>query len=158
MRSALKFVTQDWANLSAANQDKWSDLAHVDNITLLNAMVRYDQRLIRRNLGIWRTPDAAAGTTPTAVQTLAATAEPKTVVLTWTAPVTPGTYTTYIYRSKTTGFTVDVSNLVGIIDVAQLTFTDIDLTTGVPYYYRVRQGNYNGEFGALAAEVTATPL
>jgi hypothetical protein len=157
MRSAMKFVTQDWANLSAANQDTWADLASSDNITKLNAQVRYDQRLTRRNLGIWRTPDATAGTTPSAGTIGAPTAQPKTLVLTWTAGANAPEYTWYLYRDTTTGFTADISNLIAIVTAATLTYTDPNLTTGTPYYYLLKGGNYNGELGAASAEATGTP-
>jgi hypothetical protein len=157
MRAAMKFVTQDWKNLSAANQDTWADLAATDNITKLNAMVRYDQRLTRRNLGIWRTPDATAGTTPSAPTIGSPTAQPKTLVLAWTAGANAPEYTWYLYRSLNTGFTADVSNLIAIIAAGTLTYTDPNLTTGVPYYYLLKGGNYDGELGSASSEATGTP-
>jgi len=157
MRSSMKFITQDWANLSAGNQATWQDLADVDNITLLNAMVRYNQRLIRRNLGLWRTPDASAGTTPSAPTIDTVTAQPKTLVLDWTAGANAPEYNWYIYRSLTGTFTRDVSNLIAIVAAATLTYTDINLVTGTEYFYEVAGGNFNGEQGASSAENSGTP-
>jgi len=157
MRAAMKFVTQDWANLSAANQDKWADLAASDNITKLNAQVRYDQRLTRRNLGIWQTPDASAGTTPSAPTMTSITAQPKTLVLLWASGANTPSYNWYIYRSLTTGFTPDVSNLIAIVAAATLTYTDPNLTTGTEYFYVVKGGNTNGELGAGSTEDSGTP-
>lgn len=157
MRASMKFITQSWAGMSQADKDAWHEIAAVTNITDLNAMVGYNQALVRRNLGIQLTPAETPGTTPTAPQTPSATAQPKTVVVAWTQPVTPGDYATYIYGSSVTGFTPDISNLVAIVAHGVLSFTDIGLTTGVARYYRGRQSNTNGEFGALFTEVTATP-
>jgi hypothetical protein len=158
MRSSMKFMTQSWAAMSQVNKDSWNDLAAPDNITQLNAMVRYGQQNVRRNLGVVLNPTAAAGVTPTAPATPATVAQPKTLVLSWTQPVvTPGNYATYIYGSLTLGFTADVSNLIAVIEHGQLSYTWIGLATGVLHYWRVRQSNTDGELGALTAEQSGTP-
>ncbi len=157
MRAGLKFTTQDWANLTAALKEAWAQLAAPDNITLLNAAVRYNQRELRRNLGIWRTPDATPGTAADAPTITSVTPQPKSLVLDWTAGANAPQYTWYLHRSTTSGFTADVSNLVAIITAATTDYTDTNLTTGTTYYYRLRGGNYNGELGALSAEGSGTP-
>lgn len=158
MRACFKYITQAWASLTSADQEKWSDLAAVDNITKLNAMVRDGQALARRNVGFRKTPDAAAGTTPDQPTGGAAAAQPKTLVLSWTRPVAnQGDYVTMIFRSKTTGFTHDISNLVGVIDVTKTTYTDINLLTGTEYYYVVCEVNSDGEIGTASAEFNGTP-
>lgn len=158
MRSGMKYITQTWAARPAADKAAWDTLAAVDNITQLNAMVRSGQSLIRRNLGILFRPDSTPGTTPTITASLATSAQPKTLVLTWAQPVTtPGTYATYIYGSSTTGFTSDVSNLIAIVEHSVLTYTWIGLTTGVAKFWLVRQSTLGGVMGTISAQGTGTP-
>lgn len=158
VRTVFGFVAQDWANLSSAEQATWTDLAAVDNITELNAMIRAAGRSARRNLGWKKTSDAAAGTTPDQPTGGTATAQAKTLVLDWVDPVgqVPD-YTWLIYRSKTTGFTPDISNLVGCVATGVNTFTDINLLTGTEYFYVVVGMNVDGEQGTPSAEFSGTP-
>jgi len=158
MRSILTFITQDYTNLSAADLSDWYDLAQADNLTRLNAQVRDAGQLGRRNLG-WRenTTDAppAAVDTPTGG---AAAAQPRTLVLSWVDPVAnPPDYCWQIFRSILTGFTPDISNQVAIVKFGTNVHTDIGLTTGVPYYYRMRGLSTSGFLGDLHAEFTGTP-
>ncbi len=158
MRSVFKYVTQAWAGLSAALKTEWEGEAAADNITGLNAQVRTDQGLARRNIGWVKGPAESAGTTPDAPTALTGVAQPKTIVWSWTRPgVNQGDYTTAFYMFTTTGFTADISNLVAVVDVATVTVTIFGLITGTAYFARCREMNTDGEFGALATEATQTP-
>lgn len=159
MRASMKFITQDWTNLSVSEKASWDDLAAVDNITQLNAMVRYDQERVRRNLGLVRFIGAPPFANPNAPINLATTQQPKTLVLDWDDPAAnPGNYTAMIYGSATMGFVADISNLIAIVPVAIETYTWIGLKTGVQMFWRVRQANAAGELGALSVEDSGTPL
>jgi len=158
IRSVFKWISQDYANLSAADISDWTSLAAGDNITPLNAQIRDGVDRARRNLG-WRenTTDTAS-TAPNAPTSATATAQPKTLVLDWTDPATnEADYCIAIYRSTVTGFTPDISNLVGIVAVGVETYTDIGLTAGTEYFYRARGINTDGVLGALIAEFSGTP-
>lgn len=157
MRASMRFITQDFTNLTAAQKSAWDALAAVDNITQLNAQVRDAQRLNRRNLGVRRGPAETAGTTPDAGTIDTITAQPKSLVLDWTSGVAAPEYDWMIFRSITTGFTPDVSNLIRIVVAADLTFTDIGLTTGTEQFYVIRGTNFDGELGALSTENSGTP-
>lgn len=158
MRSVFKYVTQAWAALSASLKTEWEAEAAADNITGLNAQVRTNQGLARRNIGWVQGPSESAGTTPDAITSLAGVAQPKTIVWSWTRPaVNKGDYTTAFYQSKSTGFTPDISNLIAVVAVATVTVTAIGLTTGTAYFADCREMNTDGEFGALAGEATQTP-
>lgn len=157
MRSSMRFVTQAFAGLTQGQKDAWDTLAAVDNITQLNAQVRDSQRLTRRNLGVRRGPAESAGTTPDAPTIDTVTAQPKTLVLDWTAGAAAPEYCWMIHKSLTGIFTPDVSNMIRIVAAAQLTFTDIDLTTGVEVFYEMRGVNFDGEIGANSAENSGTP-
>lgn len=157
MRSSMRFITQDFTNLTAGQKSAWDTLAAVDNITQLNAQVRDAQRLNRRNLGVRRGPAETAGTTPDAGTINTVTAQPKTLVLAWTAGVNPPEYDWMIFRSITTAFSPDVSNLIRIVAAATLTFTDTNLTTGTEQFYVIRGTNFDGELGAISVENSGTP-
>lgn len=158
VRSVFGFIAQDFANLSDADVSDWSDLAAGDNITSLNAQIRDAVDRARRNLG-WRenTTDPSGSTVddPTGG---AATAQPKTLVLSWTDPVAnQPDYCYAIYRSTTSGFTPDISNLIAVVPVSQTTYTDPGLTAGDTYYYVVRGLSTAGDLGDLSTEFSGTP-
>ena len=158
MRSMLKFVTQNYASLSATIKGHWATAAKSSNITALNEQVRKCQVNARINKGAIQDPTAVAGTTPNAPASLAITAQPKSLVVTWTHPASnPGNYTAMVWMSKTTGFTPDVSTLVAVVTQATLTIQIPDLVTGTPYYFRVAETNTDGTIGALVAQQTGTP-
>lgn len=158
IRSVFKYITQDWANLSAADIQDWDGAAAADNITGLDAQVRDAITRARRNLG-WREnlTDTPLGTIdpPTSPTT---TAQPKTLVLDWTRPISnQGDYTAAIYMSTSMGFTADISNLIGVITVTSLTLTVPNLITGTTYYWRVRETDTAGGLGTLSAEDSGVP-
>jgi hypothetical protein len=158
MRQVMKWTTQDYKNLSTAQKETWADLAAVDNITLLNAQVRNNQKRARLNQGWMQTADATPGTTPDAPTSPTTAEAAKTLILSWTRPVTnQGDYTAAIYMDTTTGFTPDISNLVGIVVVTSETITIPNLTTGTEYFWVVRETNVDGEFGADSTESSGTP-
>lgn len=156
MRSGMKFISQNWSSLTTTQQSAWANLASTDNITTLNASVRSNQTRTRQNEGVQRTPTESAGTTPDA-PTVTATAGPKTVNLAITAGVNAPEYTWYVYRSTTSGFSSDVSNLIAILDQSKTAYADPKLTTGTTYYYLVLGGNFDGTLGTASAEASATP-
>jgi hypothetical protein len=153
----MRFLTQSYAGLSDSAKSAWAVLAEVGNVTPLNADVRYNQPRIRENLGVFSDPTNTPGTEPGAPTGVTATAATKSAILDWTTSVTGTPYGTLVHRSLTTGFTPNVSNLIRIVPVAEETYTDIGLTTGVAYFYRLRHTDDAGQLGTAAAEVTATP-
>lgn len=157
MRSSMRFVTQDFTNLTAGQKAAWDTLAAVDNITQLNAQVRDAQVLTRINKGVRRGPAESAGTTPDAAITLDAAAQPKSLVLSWVAGVAAPEYAWMLFRSATGVFAEDVSNLIRILPAATLAFTDFGLITGVELFYSLIGVNFDGELGAPSAEFSGTP-
>ena len=153
VRSVFGFLTKDFTNLSAGDISDWEDLAAAENLTALNAQIRDGVDRGRRNLG-WRenTTDVDPAQVD-AAQTMTLTAQPKTIIVSWTdAAANKPDYCWAIYRSLTTGFTPDISNLVGIVKYGLLSFTDKGLTTGVEYFYRLRGLSTSGFLGSLIAE------
>lgn len=159
IRAVFAYMAVHWAALSDAIKADWVAEGVRDNITGLDAMIRYNVGLARRNLGWWEEPSPTPATTPNAPTSPTATAQPKTLVLSWTRPaMNLGNYTAAVYASKTMGFTPDISNLVGLVAVATTTFTLTGLTTGDTWYFKVRETNSDGDLGALSAEGSGTAL
>jgi len=158
MRAGMKFITQDYKNLSATITGHWKTIADKTSVTPMNSQVSYGQKNIRLGKGLIQDPTAVAGTTPNVPATGSATALPKSLSLVWTHPASnPGNYTTMIWRSTTTGFTPSTATLVAIVSQATLAYVDRALITGTPYYYRIAETNTDGTIGAMIAQFTGTP-
>lgn len=157
MRAAMKFVTQYWGSMSTAEKAAWDTLAAATNITQLNAMVKQNQQRTRRNLGVVLGPAESAGTTPSAPTWDSITAQPKTLVLSWSAGGNAPQFAWQIHRNDSGTFTPDVSNLIAIVPAGTTTYTDPNLTTGTEYFYEVVGVNDNGELGSFSAEDSGTP-
>lgn len=158
IRAVFKFVAQNYATLAAGDITDWTNLAAADNITPLDAQIRDAVSRARRNLG-WRenTTDSDPGAidAPTGGT---ATVQPKTLVVGWTEPAANKPDSCYaLYGSTTTGFTPDVSNLIGVIAFPTVSFTYTRLVSGTPYYFRVRGISKSGKLGTLLAQWTGTP-
>lgn len=158
VRSTFAFITQDWKNLIAGDKAEWAAAALADNITGLDAQVRDAVGRARRNLGMrinLTAVDPGAIDAPTGGT---AVVQPKTLVVGWTEPAAnKPDYAYILYGSKTTGFTPDISNIIAVVKFPIITFTYARLTTGVPYYFRVRGISKSGKLGTLLAQWTGTP-
>lgn len=158
MRSVLKFITQAYSSLSDAIKAEWAALAASDNITAMNAQVRDAQTRARVNSGWRKGPSETPLTTIDAPTGGAAAAAPKSLNCSWTRPASnQGDYSAALYMSTTTGFTPDISNLVAVQDVTDVTVTIPNLTTGTAYYFKVRETSGAGELGTLSSQFTGTP-
>lgn len=158
MRAGFKFISQDFANLSAGDVAEWQLEADKTGITALNAQMRACQRNIRLGLGPIQVPSATGGTTPNAPTSGAAAAAPKTLVLTWSHPGSnPGNYAAMIWMSKTGTFTRSTATLIAVIPQADLTYTVRGLITGQAYFFEVAETLDTGIVGASSTEFTGTP-
>lgn len=157
MRSSMKFITQDFKNLTVAQKAAWDTLAAVTNITQLNAQVKECQGRTRRNLGVLRGPAESAGTTPDAPTIDSVVAQPKTLVVNWTQGAADAEYAWMLFMDPVTAFTPDISNLIAIVVTADATFTIPKLVTGVEQFVVLRGVNFDGELGALSTEDSGTP-
>lgn len=158
VRAVFGFIAQDYANLGDADIADWQELAAGDNITPLNAQIRDAVDKARRNLG-WRenTTDAPAAAVDAPTEG-AATAQPSTLVLGWTDPVSNAPdYCYAIYRGAAGDFTPDISNLIAVVPAAQTSYTDVGLTAGTTYHYKVRGLSTGGKLGTLSDSFSGTP-
>jgi len=157
-RAIVKFVSQDYANLSAGDIADWQALAVSDNITPLNAQLRDSANRFRAgDMGRQNTTDTAI-TTPNAPTAGTATALPAALRVGWTAPAAnPGDYCYVLYASTVTGFTTSSATIRAIVAYAKTSVDVNGLESGTPYYFRVRATTTSGQAGALLAQWTGTP-
>ncbi len=156
-RSLIRYLTKHWATLSGANQTTWDAQAKSRRISPFNFYVGYNASGWSHGnspSNVYPSVVAAAEAAPTADT---ATAGIKEIVIAWTDSAGANDQATLIYRSLVTGFTPTVNNLVAIVAHGVLTWTDVPLATGTPYFYRLRGCDKTGNLGTLAAEITATP-
>lgn len=159
VRAMMKFLSQNWANLSGAQQSDWNDLAEADVVSPFNAFTKF-------NLSNWRNFIApsmvypatrAAGVDDLSVFT--ATAGVRQVTLDLTAANVEATnWGTLIFKSLTSSFTTSVSNLVAAVPLASSQSTvwvDTPLDPDT-YYYNARSFSLDGTIGDEQSEVNAT--
>jgi len=158
MRSVLKWITQDYKNLSVADKADWLILATPDNITELNAQVRDAGQRARIDDGWRQNTTDAPGSTIDPPTSVTATALAKGLRIAWTRPVSnQGDYTVAVYLSATMGFTEGIATLRVIKAVATLTIDIVGLVTGTAYYVLVRETDTGGFLGTASTEATGTP-
>lgn len=159
VRAMGRFLSQEWAGLSAANKATWDTRAKQSLISPFNAYCSY-------NWDRWshfKTPSmadpAAETSTPAGAPTTTVTAGVKELQLSIADGAPAPDWGYQIFRSLTTSFTPGFSNHVHTIPktATPTVFIDTGLDTGVTYYYRVRGINDDGVPGALEAETSGTP-
>ena len=158
MRSVFKFISQDYANLSAAIVARWKAIADVELITPLNAQMKVAQQFARQNKGWVKDPAETLETTIDPPTGLTAVAQPKSIALSWTRPVAnQGDYSVAVYQSLTGVFTRDISKLVLVQEVTDVNCVITGLTTGVQYFFEVCETGGGGLLGTASGEADATP-
>jgi hypothetical protein len=159
VRAMMRFLSQQWAGLTAGNKATWQERADQTIISTFNAYVS-------ANLARWRTfklPSKADPFTETGVAPAAPTTTVTAGVRELNLSIVDGAqlpdWEWLIFRSIVTGFTPAFANLVHVIPktASPTVFVDPALTTGVPYYYRIAGGMATGLWGAIEAQKTGTP-
>jgi hypothetical protein len=157
MRAALRFNSQVFSSIGATAQANWKAEGKPRNITALDAMVGENGTAVRQNFGPKKDPTDPAGAVEAAPTAQTATAQPKSIKVTWTDSAGANDWCTMIWMSKTNGFTPDVSNLIRIIPRGVQSFTVAGLTTGTPYYFQLAGVEVGGTIGTHTAQFSATP-
>jgi hypothetical protein len=159
VRSVMKFLSQQWAALTAGEKTTWAAQAETTAISPFNAYVSYNlNRWTHFKTSTQSYPAVEVAATPSAPTTTPA-AGVKEIQLSIVDGATPPTWGWAIFRSTVTGFTPSFSNLVQMVPRSgtPTVYVDKPLTTGVPYYYRIKGFMDDGKGGTLEAERTATP-
>ncbi len=157
MRSMLKFLSQEWTNLSVAEKADWTTRAAATVISNFNAFVAYNQSRWRSYKNPSKLdPADEAGTSPTA-PTTTPTGGIRQIQLSILDGVNAPDWAYVIHRSTVTGFTPAFSNVVAVTpwDLAGTTvYIDTPLAIGT-YYYRIYGTLDTGLKGAVEVEVSA---
>lgn len=134
VRSAMKWIGQEWAQLTAANQATWETRAAQTNISPFNAFSSKGMDNWSNGMGPQREDPA---------ETVAVTGPPtapgdtvteRRVTLDWTDPVSAGAFGITVYISTTTGFTPGRNNAVALIDMTVEQFISATLEPGTYFY------------------------
>jgi hypothetical protein len=157
-RASMKFLSQNWAGLTAGNKATWLDRANDMIVSTFNAFTSYNQLRWRNFLTPSKEDPAAEISTPATAATGAAVAGVRMATVTLTDSVTAPDWGYILFRSTVTGFTPALSNAIAIVpwDVAGATvYVDTPLDPGT-YYYRSKGFNDDGIAGALDIEFSVT--
>jgi hypothetical protein len=150
VRSMMKWVGQEWAQLSAPQQATWEARAAQTNISPFNAFSS-------KNMDNWS--NGKGGQREDPAETAIATALPtgiadavteRRATITWTDPATAGGFGIIYYQSPTTGFTPGRDNAVAVIDLGVQQFITPTLPPGT-YFYRLTSFNIEAEITTPAA-------
>lgn len=158
VRSMFRFLTQQWANLTDAEQATWEDRAEDSSISPFNAFVAYNQFRWRNFLA--PTQEYPEVETAFGGTLGAATAVAGVRSITVTQPVTDDDngWGIAFFRSDSTGFSTAYDNLVRVLPfdgTNDIVFVDSPLDPGT-YYYNLRTITDDGALGAELGEVDAT--
>jgi len=156
MRSMLKFLSQQWTNLSVAEKADWLTRAQATVISNFNAYVSYNQLRWRSYLNPSKLdPAAETGTQPTA-PTTTPTGGIRQISLSIVDGANAPDWAYVIHRSTTTAFTPAFSNVVAVVEWdsgGTTLYVDTPLAVAT-YYYRIYGTLDTGLKGLVEAEVT----
>ena len=158
-RAMFKFLSQNWAAISAANKATWQTIADQIVASTFNAYMKENQTNWRNFvMPSQATPATRVGTVD-AIDTFTAVAGVRQITLTLdSTPISADTWGYIIFRSLTTGFTPSISNVHAIIlsdDGTDVTFIDTPLEADT-YFYDAKPFNDFGKEGTLKGEISAT--
>ncbi len=160
MRVMLKFLTQYWANLSAAEASDWETRAAATDISPFNAFVGYNaQRWGRFAFPSKLDPATEAGT-PGTIGTPTAVAGSRSILISLPIAVLNDNWGVVVHASTTSGFTPDrntARQLVPAESVATFTWLDFPLAVGVEVFYRFERFTDEGINTLSGTPVSATP-
>lgn len=157
-RSSMKFLAQNWTNLSASEQATWLSRANDMIVSEFNAFTSYNQKRWRNFLTPSKEDPAAEASTPATAPTGAAVAGVRMATITLTDTGTPPDWGYILFRDLTTAFTPAISNTIAIIPWSTdptTVYVDTPLEPD-EYFYRSRGFNDDGIPGALDVEFDVT--
>jgi len=151
VRSMMKFVGQEWAQLTAPNQATWEARAAQTNISPFNAFSSKAMDNWSNGLAAQREDPAETAAAGAATAGLTDTVTERRALIEWTDSVTANQFGVIIYLSETTGFTAGRNNAVAVIDLGIEQWNTPTLAPST-WYYRTAPFNIAGVIGTLSAE------
>jgi hypothetical protein len=158
LRATFKFLSQNWAALSAGNKATWLTNATAKAVSTFNEYMQFNQSRARNFLGITAAYPPALVSTACTAPTTTVTAGVRQLSLAITKGANPATWGWMIFRSTVTGFTPAFSNMVAAVLIdgsGNGAYVDTPLAAGT-YYYRVKGFNLDAVLGNLEAEKSGT--
>jgi hypothetical protein len=156
-RSLFKFLSQNWASVSAPSKATWETRADQKVISPFNAFMAYNQSRWRDFLAPSAADPAAAAMTPSVTGTIVATAGVRSVTLTIPTTTANDGWGVLVFRSTGTGFSSAFDNLIGVGLISgtdDVTVVDTPLEADT-YYYNFRTFTLDGQLGAEEGEESA---
>lgn len=138
VRSMMKYVGQEWAQLTAEEQATWETRAAQTNISPFNAFSSKAMDNWSNGLAAQSEDPAPTVTTPAEPPTdTADEVTERRALITWEDDIIGSDdFGVIVYISETTGFTPGRNNAVAVVDMEVLQYTTKTLTPGT-YYYRL---------------------
>lgn len=158
VRSMLKFLSQDWTNLTAAAKATWEDLADDKVISPFNAYIGFNQARFRNFNAPSKEPSALEVQPLGTIANEAATAGIRQILIEFDLTASGNNWGCLVFRQTTTPVVTAWTNLVHIVkaaSIASFTWIDTPLAAG-HYYYNFRLFTIDGKLGPEATEVDDT--
>jgi len=137
IRAMLKFLSQEWEDLTDPNKATWVDLAKATNISPFNAYIAYNVRRWRENRNPAQDYPAAEASTPLTV-TMAPTGGQRNILVSLTPSGATNIWGFAIFRKPTTIAAINWNLCIAVFpaDGANaVLYTDAPLDAGT-YHYR----------------------
>lgn len=158
MRAMLKFLAQDWTNVSDANQATWEDRAKQAVVSEFNSFVGYNQFRWRDFLAPTQHDPEADTDTPATLGALSLTAGVRSITVTQAVTTAADGWCILIFRSPTGTFATAFDNLIAVKPISgtdDVVHVDSPLDPGT-YYYDTREGTEDGQLSAETGEENET--
>lgn len=151
VRSMMKWVGQEWSQLSAPQKATWESRAAQTNISPFNAFSSKGMDNWSNGGAPQRQDPAEVAAAGAAVTAIVDTVTERRATITWADSITANQFGVILYLSLTTGFTAGRNNAVAAIDLAVQSIITQSLDPGT-YFYRLAPWNIEGEVGTLSTE------
>lgn len=158
VRAMMKFLSQQWASLTAEQKADWDTRASATTISPFNAYVAYNMSRWRRFLGPSKLDPATEASTGLTISAITATGAIRQCTVNLTPSGATAIWGYAIFRSPTGTFTGVFSNCVAVVAANGATpvdYVDTPLAAGT-YYYSAKVINTDGKFGTESSEATGT--
>lgn len=158
MRSMLKWCSQQWDALPAADKATWLTRANQSIISPFNAYIGFNQFRWRDFLAPSSTDPPAIADTPSVLGAQSALAGVRSITVTMPITTANDGWGVLLFRGLAPGFTTAFDNLIDVglvVGTADIVYVDSPLVPDT-YYYNFRYITYDGQLGAEDGEVNAT--
>jgi len=158
MRAVFKFLSQQWASISAGNQATWETRADQQIVSPFNAYMGYNQFRARDFLAPSQHDPADTADTLAVAGAGSATAGVRSITVQQNITTANDGWGVMFFRSTSTGFSTAYDNLIAIVEVDgvnPVVYVDSPLDPDT-YYYNMRTITDDGQKSAEIGEVNAT--